>query len=678
MRKVMIGVMLASMSGAGLAADGNWPFVAVRSYGTLKANARFTERLLAAQRRHPGLVDEVWPGCPARRAAIGTNKFARLVEDLPYLARCRELGIAVGWQYSTVGHGCDGRYGDFADSDWIVNSKGELKPGILCMTSPAARAEFRSFAEAVLRIVAPDSLWPDDDLRLQKAYTAGALVCFCDRCLALFKAESGYALPRKELAERLFGTKDDSEETSRLRKAWADFNEHVVAGMAAVHREAIEKVRPGTRLGIQICDAWSRYEGAEHPTPILKALAGNPRRPIALRPGGGFWADRGDPFGKIMWNVLPDAVRAVTNSFVAQVCYEAENWPHIASLKTPGAQMLECSLMLAAGCNALSLYYGADQNDELPEDYDFYFDTLARWKPFLLAVRDAFAGTGVAGIAQFVGSHYGPGWCWDNPGIEPSIRLLENSVPVTVLGGGVEAHWLDRRTVGTLAERDLHAAFSRPVVMDCDAFLALGERFPSLAFAKRLSVERFGAFDWGSGVKTGYEEFADGKTAADVAYVIRTAGPGARLLSRLSTDTTGKLGCMAEVETEFGGKVVVMQSFELGGARRNPWTFYRRKAILDALDAAIPGGMHARLLSPGSVQVFARVDRQGRTAGVYLLNWWHGETFPVKLAIRRPAKSAWRVSAPMGDVAASVQPGRDGELIVSMPSLQPSSAFLIH
>ena len=163
MRKVMIGVMLASMSCAGLAADGNWPFVAVRSYGTLKANARFTERLLAAQRRHPGLVDEVWPGCPARRAAIGTNKFARLVEDLPYLARCRELGIAVGWQYSTVGHGCDGRYGDFADSDWIVNSKGELKPGILCMTSPAARAEFRSFAEAVLRIASPDSLWPDGE-----------------------------------------------------------------------------------------------------------------------------------------------------------------------------------------------------------------------------------------------------------------------------------------------------------------------------------------------------------------------------------------------------------------------------------------------------------------------------------------------------------------------------------
>ena len=667
-KRMLAAAVCAFAAAVAFSASAEWPFAILRSYGSYSENKLFTERVFAAQERHPGLFGEIWFGGDGGLDYTAEERGKLAEKTNPGVReRCRKLGIAFSYQQGvTLNHGEDGLKRDFIPEDaWAVSRDGKPAYGILCCTSPWALDYQRETAKAIMSRLQPDSYWPDDDLRLLKGDWNAAYYCFCDRCLKLFGESYGQVFTRETLVKALNGPDGSAE----VRKAWCCFNGRNLGACAKVYREAADAVSPKTRLGIQIALSGNTVDGDSWRT-MVQALAGKGGK-AGTRPGGLYYCDS-KPH-EILWKmqlVAREAARSGGLPEIGQICYEVENWPQVGGHKNAHGMMAECAWALAVGCDSIAFYWGADQNGEDAASYDFWLDAVWAWRPFHIAVRDAFAGTRLGGVAAYHGANHWATKGWANHDEMEMSALMMCAVPVTVTEAAPDALWLNERCVETLAESDLKGVFAKPVVMSAAAFVALGKRFPELAFAKKVSCE----FPEGEKAlatakrANGYELFPSGLKSANVKAYILPKSADVKAFSTMTAD--GKACGTCVIPTEFGGKVVVAQEVP-AHTPHAVWPGCRRHAILDALDFATPGGMPARLLTDGySVAVTVRTDAAGRTAGVFLLNLGSGETPPLEVAIRRGTADAWTVKrAKRPDQPAEIVRRTDGETVVRVPPL---------
>ena len=205
--------------------------------------------------------------------------------------------------------------------------------------------------------------------------------------------------------------------------------------------------------------------------------------------------------------------------------------------------------------------------------------------------------------------------------------------------------------------------------MTANAFPVLTKAFPDVAFLKKVEVRDC----------EGQEVFAGGAKATNVSAAFVPKSSDVKSLSGLTDSGVGAYGSCA-IPTEFGGTVVGIQGIDMSKnlAGCQLWTTARRKTILDALDAAVPGRMRARLLTGGhSVEIIVRADADGKTAGVFLLNPSMGSTRPLKLAIRRGKSSAWRVTNEKGDVPIAASREGEDEVVLELPPMPAASSYLV-
>ena len=681
MKKCLVLAAVAAMGALAEAATNAWPFAILRCYGTYEQNRDFFSRVFAAQERHPGLVNEIWFSGVKGDLFGDPDRMGEGVAELNLAAKpiCEKLGIAFSYQHGvTLNHAPDDLpHPGIPDDAWAVDRDGRRRSGLFCCTSPFALDFAYRKAKSIMAAIRPDSYWPDDDLRLATKvdwHRSNPDICFCERCLRLFGARTGRTHTRESLLAEL---DPGAGANAATRKAWCDFNAESLAAYAAAIRRAAEEVSPKTRLGIQVCDARYTCSGNAHER-FVATFAGKDGL-AGIRPGGGVYTDlltKYDLFGKLL-NVAKDAAQASRLAKAGQICYEAENWPHIGAIKSPGGMMAECALSMAFGCDSISFYWGADQNGEPSESYDFFLETMHRWRPFHLAVRDAFRGTWLGGVAIRYGSDVWADPNWHDLADGCLNRLVPNGLPVTVEEAAPDVQLLTSRTVKSLAKADLAKVFARPALMDPAAFATLSGRFPELEFARKLKVV---SLDGERALATivranGYEKFAKYGKCESVQYFLYPQTDDVIRLSEMTADPKACGTCI--VPTEFGGKVVVALDATGEGAHLC-WPGCRRHAILDALDMAVPGGMPVRLLTDGyAVSVSVRKTDDGRTAGVFLLNLGTGETPPLELAIRRGAGKDWTAKAPKaGDVAVKVR--EDGaQTILRLPPLDACEPLLV-
>ena len=116
----------------------NWPFIIVRSFGCGGDNDNFFQELFAAQKRYPGLIDEIWFGGSSIDGVDDSE--SKIRRNLPYREKCQEHGICFSYQQGvTLNHRSDGRdHAEFSDDAWCVDEDGVLHKGILCPRSPEA------------------------------------------------------------------------------------------------------------------------------------------------------------------------------------------------------------------------------------------------------------------------------------------------------------------------------------------------------------------------------------------------------------------------------------------------------------------------------------------------------------------------------------------------------------
>ena len=466
---------------------GDWPFIVIRHTGAINNTPEVFERLMEAHRAHRGACDEFWfwfsgPGWKTPEAVA--EEAAKIARFRPL---CEEAGIRLSFQQGlTLGHNArtavPARPGEWAfpDDAWQVGRDGK-RLGFLCPRSPDALAFERAYIGAVLKTLAPDSIWLDDDLRLGIFHEEG---CFCDRCLAAFNAKTGGEWTREALVAKLFS----NAKRDPVRAAWIDFNAESLACFAAAARQAVDEAGGECRLGYQAVWADTIYTGRDF-QPLLEALSGPKRRPVGSRPGAGFdveaeprgmvekclsvarEAERcrnltprsGDLSGEAALNGPKGRLHADGRGLVASICYEQETYPRHVLHKSPGAIMTESALALASGCDSLSLYWYSGSAPEPVEEYDRFVRTLAAARPYFERLAASTRRTRLGGVARFVGSAATEtrGFDLRDP---MDFDLACAGIPVTVAESGVKVWYLTRKSRDEMTEADKAVLASGAVV----------------------------------------------------------------------------------------------------------------------------------------------------------------------------------------------------------------------
>ena len=401
--------ILASLGAEGFAAvAAEPPLVSYRLSSRFLREPEAFRRMNDVLRRHPKAIDEYWfgGGKPLCRLDVCVRDIARMAA---LKADAEAAGVTVSYQQGlTLGHdyayrgvpgtqAAAGVYGadevePFGEGDWMVRPNGERTDRrCLCPRSPAVLDYARRFAQAVQKGLGPRTYWLDDDLRLS-VYKKG---CFCARCLSAFSAAVGRPVSRDEAAGVYARAAGDP-----LREAWIAFCAESIAGYAAAARAGVRAVDPTVLVGLQTVGAYDPFNGHTYEK-ALRALSDVGRRPSGLRPGHGFYTE-GSPremVDKTLW-VAQEAERThrLPTNLWATVTYEEETYPRRALHKSPNAIVTECSLALASGCDAVSLYYNNGEDPLREEEWSRFVAAVARARPYWRRLSACARRTAMAGV----------------------------------------------------------------------------------------------------------------------------------------------------------------------------------------------------------------------------------------------------------------------------------------
>lgn len=473
----------------------DWPLITVRYDRVMGGDSELIKGEMAINRKYPGACDDIW-SCGG-----GIEPISEVAKMAREIATCREecerSGVRLSYQQGrTLGHGAahDGKTNpnvtQFPDDAWQVDNAGVRHYGIACPRSPEILAYEREFAKTIVSNLHPWSYWLDDDLRMGVHKANG---CFCDRCMAAFNAKVGGNWTRQTLSARLFS----KEIREPLRAAWVDFNQESLAIYANAAREGVEAADPDCRVAYQAVWSDTIYTGRDN-RKLLEALSGPRKRTIGIRPGAGVYTEESPRlFVNKTLSVAREAERCRDYGFVGSVCYEQETYPRRLLHKSPGAVVTECSLALASGCNALSLYWYIGEKPAPMAEYDRAAKAISEARPYFERLVESVERTRLAGISRFVGSAAAETAGFDIRD-QADYALALAGVPVTVAEAGYPLWYLTEKSYREMTEADKQYVAGRSLKVPdglfrspVQPFLLINERTAFLDEIDRLTGGRF-------------------------------------------------------------------------------------------------------------------------------------------------------------------------------------------
>lgn len=644
--------------------DSEYPFMILRMMTRATENHQYQDKLIKSLEDSPNTFDEVWLSSSSYVASVDDVKAdaLRLKELAP---KWEAIKVSPAFQLgTTLGH-CKTRntYG-LSDDDYKVADNGSRNV-YLCASSPKVKTYFYDRVKALLSTVKLSSFWLDDDFRT--ALTISDM-CYCKRCIDMFNAQNKSSLSRKEIVEKL--VKDSS-----FRQKWVEFNNAVLCDLAKVVAKARNDSDKNCRLGLQTINPYL-YNYQDYPA-LIDALADGGK--TSIRIGSGNYEEFTDRylFHKI-FGVMYEAERCANLKNVGQICYEAENYPHISMQKTPRAMMLECSLMLASGCDSLALYWHDVIYEEPLADYKNFAAVAKQWRPYFERIAKLNKDTRLWGIGKYIEDikyryYYEQGRTrhlslYPDP---DEYALMHSAFPMRMTNGYSDVLHLTETVLSKMTADEIKKALSKNCIVE---HVGLG-----VMKAKGVDVGIEAVKTGGSSIfHSRYYESSNGKRYAmkyDFYILQQTSAKKVKPISDVITESGEKVGlAMCVVDTEFGGKLFVVGG---NGIKKYP-TAYRRSAMLDGLDTLSP--MPVRLETSHAMVFIPRVDSEGEFANATIYNYTRGDTLPLKLRVRSKKAHTYRVIFPTGEdiVVKSKKDKKGNGYILKLPSLAPVSVMTIY
>jgi hypothetical protein len=616
------------------------PFIIIRLWPQHHASEAAVEELLREFKRHPGCCDEVWfctevgfPKMEAHRRSA--ERMTRAAE------RMRAAKILPGLQIAnTIGHSDD----PIAVNDGIrwqrlVGHDGKVASRCNCPRAP----EFHDYLRAMMTAYAafqPSSVWVDDDLRLN-AHSPVEFGCFCDRCVRAFATVTGREWQREPLVKALNDLEDGS-----VRLAWTRFNQESLAAVAATIARAVHGVAAHCRLGLQHAgtDHWL-YNGSGL-NGVFEAMTAVTGRPVGSRPGGGFYTDH-RPREMIQKAFEIGRQVAQLPACVDFICPEVENHTHVAMGKSAHGTVVESTLGLALGCNALSYAILCSGHEPLAW-YGGLLAKIAAWRPFWERFMADNNHTAPGGLEVALGAGHAartlpqdaPPFAWNFVGFGHIYQLATLGLPLCLGPSTACGVVLTASAIGGLGEDELRRRLAGGALTDGDGLLRLLERGLGKLLdvkAEKLAPPDTPVFDRFTsdplnGAHAGYRWRPRGVTGGAGGLTrIELAPERARILSQFVDRDGRALGAAtAAIETPAGGRLGVINYC----GWEHVVSAARRAQLLALADWVSRGRLPVLVDTVAQLAALSRVDGAGHLRSVTLLNPSIGPTPPLRLRLR--------------------------------------------
>jgi hypothetical protein len=442
------------------------------------SEVRFAE-LLALLARHRRVTDEVTFFTSETHAPLPLAEVRRRAEILKERMRDVRKG---GWRaginlLATIGHH-EENLGNSLAGDYtpVTDRDGGVSRGCFCPNDRRFRDEYVKPLYEAMALAEPDYLWIDDDVRLAWHWPV-AYVCFCDRCLEIFREECGTAYTRDTLTAA-FNT---GAETAKLkvRRDWLQHNRNTVTHLLRLIEQTVHALRP--RLPLGFMEGSRFYEGFGVDT-WAAALAGPDAAEVYWRPGGGCYNEKTpDDFITKAHEMGRDA--AVLPATVRSIQSEIECFPYERLAKSTQAVAFEAAAYIAAGCTGAA-YNVLSGYDEPLTEYEPLVARLAAVRPFLDRLAGTFGRTGTGGIFtgwdkdSFATRNLRRGeWLGDPPAPAPALghadALFHLGLPVAYQAGRAQVFALSSDSVRVLPDEVIRGCLARGVFLDARALEAL-------------------------------------------------------------------------------------------------------------------------------------------------------------------------------------------------------------
>lgn len=147
--------------------------------------------------------------------------------ELGHLDRCRTLKEG---QHFTTQVDCEGKQCSI----------------VACPLCEEWKAYFLDFYKYIVKELAPDTVWIEDDFRLHNHGDLKYGGCFCNLHMQQYNRRLGTHYTREQFVERLFG----KSRQKRVKKAWLDVNRECMAHLAEEIGDAVKSLGLGTKIGL--------------------------------------------------------------------------------------------------------------------------------------------------------------------------------------------------------------------------------------------------------------------------------------------------------------------------------------------------------------------------------------------------------------------------------------------
>ena len=570
-----------------------------------------------------------------RRGMIASMQISRTVGHAPTLMKTLSTKGLEGVEYNL----CRALSGDAIG-------------GRICYTGD----DFRSYVKDAMREygkVGADIAWVDDDVRL---WVWTNVFCFCDTCIGKFNKKHGYGFNFDSFREAFL--KGDV----KLRTEYHDFQVDELAKFANAIVEGIHESSPNTVMGLQ--QGGTLPLAAASQAACLDAFYKVTGQAPTSRVGGGFYDDH-DPQGMLKKALKINFMVSRLPEYVKLRSVEIENLPFVSYGKSTECTSLEAALFMAYGCNSASVTL---MNRREPLSYhEKIFETLSKYRPYLLEMSDHNEGCSVGGICVYQPkkSHlatYGnsPETVWFDTIIWSGVGLMRLGIPLNAEPSG-KVYFLSAEAAAQITASDMETLLRSPVILDGTALEILGKLgYGELIRASAKPVgDEYKCVTYELPVghpmtdKLDPSQYSDSwYYAKDMQYLIE--GECIEAIHDCYSSQYGtRLGVAnAVITTAYGAKWFVK-----GRALTNPVIpKYRRDMLIRAINYISEEPLCAYVSSYGQIACVPRVDENGRVVSVTLLNVSISECEDVEVAIHDPVGESMRIIDPYS-------PTEEGQLV---------------
>ena len=632
----------------------------------------YIDRLIKTIAESGKPFDEVWIATPY--SFVPLEESNEIVKNMKLTAeKFRAIGITPSLQLSrTIGHAPGLLKGDTIDNsvmNRLVFINGNVSPGRLCWNNEHLR-KYIFESTRIYAAMNPEVVWVDDDLRL---ITAGAngltALCFCDNCIQLFNECNGHTYNRESLRK-------DFLQSKKIRKEYIEFQTKCMVDFTGMIAKAVQESAPNAHMALQGGNNGREFV-SDGMNAFLKEMQEVSGRTVGFRAGGGVYDDH-DPRRIIYKAITINHMHSRMPEYATMRTCEIENLPFVAYGESVEGTCIEAATYMAYGCNMASVTL-MRQNEPL-SFHQKSFQKLAKYRPYFEKTIRHNEGTMTEGLTVYqspnahlacLGEEYEASWCQTS--LHEADGLLRCGIPVHA-GKKGNVYYLSQKASQYLLKEDVEFLLKQPVMTDAASI----QHLIHMGFGEAIGlnvIKNEGQLDNTVEVMTDHS-VNDGFTArtwSDSYYYCKEEkyileGDNMEVISNYCKNGEVIGGAIAVITTAYGAKWLV-RSANMGNG---VISFTRRNQILNAMNYIAEKPLPAYVNSPEQILVVPRVNEEGKTVSVTLMNVSISDGEDMEIVIENPVNMEYcTIVDPYADDKRVALIKKNGKYTVTIDKLNP-------